>query len=97
MPAVAVLQREKLTAAGITVVGVSQFNTSEAESIAFVETANLTFPNLYDSTTQLAQAYGVSGVPSYVFIDRQGRIAHRSTGAQGVAFIDSWLHKLLEE
>ena len=91
------LHQETLSDAGVTVVGISQFNTSEAESIAFVERANLTFPNVYDPQAHLAQAYGVPGVPTYVFIDRQGRIAHRSTGAQGVAIIDSWLHKLMDE
>ncbi len=89
------LQRATLTDAGITVI--AQFNTTETESSAFVERTNLTFLNSYDPQAQLAIAYGVPSVPSYVFIDREGRIAHRSTGAQGVAIIDSWLQLLMAE
>ena len=46
---------------------------------------------------QLATAYGISGVPTYVFLDKEGRIAHRSAGARGVALIQSWLNDLLAE
>ena len=97
MPAVASLYREKLDAAGIDVVGVSQFNTSEAATVEFVERNQLTFPNVYDEQAQLAGAYGIRGVPSYVFIDKRGRIAHVSSGARGVDLIESWLDQLSAE
>ena len=97
MPAVASLYRDKLDAAGIDVVGVSQFNTSEAATVEFVERNQLTFPNVYDEQAQLAGAYGIRGVPSYVFIDKQGRIAHVSSGARGVDLIESWLDQLSAE
>jgi peroxiredoxin len=97
LPAVASLYREKLDAAGIDVVGVSQFNTSEAATVEFVERNQLTFPNVYDEQAQLAGAYGIRGVPSYVFIDKQGRIAHVSSGARGVDLIESWLDQLSAE
>ena len=97
MPAVESLYREELQAAGVHIVGVSQFNTTEAETVAFVERNGLTFPNVYDESAQLATAYGISGVPTYVFLDKEGRIAHRSAGARGVALIQSWLNDLLAE
>ncbi len=97
MPAVDALYREELQAAGVHIVGVSQFNTTEAETVAFVERNGLTFPNVYDESAQLATAYGISGVPTYVFLDKEGRIAHRSAGARGVALIQSWLNDLLAE
>ena len=75
MPAVESLYREELQAAGVHIVGVSQFNTTEAETVAFVERNGLTFPNVYDESAQLATAYGISGVPTYVFLDKEGRIA----------------------
>ena len=97
MPAVASLDREKLDAAGIDVLGVSQFNTTEAATVEFIERHQLTFPNVFDERAQLAGAYRIQGVPSYVFIDRQGRIAHVSAGARGVDLIESWLDQLSAE
>lgn len=97
MPAVAALYREELEAAGIDVVGISQFNTTEAATIDFVERNELTFPNLYDDAALLAGVYQVPGVPTYVFLDKAGRIAHTSSGARGVALIESVLTQLAEE
>ena len=97
MPVVAERYREKFEAAGINIIGVSQFRTTEADTIAFVERNELTFPNLYDQQAQLASAYGIEGVPSYVFLDKQGRIAHRSSGARGVDLIENWLDDLAAE
>lgn len=97
MPAVASLYRDKLDAAGIDVIGVSQFNTTEAATIEFIDRHRLTFPNVYDGQAQLAGAYGIQGVPSYVFIDKEGRIAHVSAGARGVDLIESWLDQLASE
>ena len=97
MPVVAERYREKFEGAGIDVIGVSQFRTTEADTIAFVERHQLTFPNIYDHEARLASAYGIGGVPSYVFLDKQGNIAHRSSGARGVALIESWLDDLSAE
>ena len=97
MPVVASLYRDKLDAAGIDVIGISQFNTTEAATVEFVERNQLTFPNVFDEEAQLAGAYGIRGVPSYVFIDKQGRIAHVSAGARGIELIESWLDQLSAE
>ena len=97
MPAVATLYRDELEDAGIDVVGISQFNTTEAATIAFVERNNMTFPNLYDDNALLAGVYQVPGVPTYVFLDQEGRIAHTSSGARGVALIESVLTQLAAE
>ena len=97
MPAVASLYREKLEAAGIDVIGVSQFNTTEAATVEFVARNELTFPNVFDERAQLAGAYGIQGVPSYVFIDKNGQVAHTSAGARGVELIENWLDQLAAE
>ena len=81
----------------MNVIGVSQFNTTRADTIAFVERNELTFPNFYDPDASVAIAYEVRGVPSYVFLDKEGRIAHRSSGARGVQLIESVLNELAAE
>ena len=81
----------------MNVIGVSQFNTSRADTVEFVERNQLTFPNFYDPDAAVATAYNIRGVPSYVFLDKEGRIAHRSSGARGVQLIESVLNELAAE
>ena len=97
MPAVAARYREEWRAAGVNIIGVSQFNTSEAATAGFVAQHGLTFPNVYDGAAALARAYGIEGVPSYVFLDKDGRIARRSAGARGTGLIADTLARLLAE
>ena len=97
MPAVQVLYTEELQAASIDVVGVSQFRTTEAATNEFVDRTGLSFPNLYDESAQLADAYGVGGVPSYVFLDKEGLVAYTSSGARGTDLIRSLLTDLNRE
>ena len=81
----------------MNVIGVSQFNTTRADTIAFVERNELTFPNFYDPDAAVAIAYRIQGVPSYVFLDKEGQVAHRSSGARGVQLIESVLNELAAE
>jgi peroxiredoxin len=97
LPAVAALYREELLAAGVDVIGVSQFNTTEAASRDFVDRHELTFPNFYDPDAAVASAYGIRGVPSYVFLGKEGRIARTSSGARGVELIATVLNELSVE
>ena len=91
------MYREKLRDAGINVIGVSQFNTTRADTVAFVERNELTFPNFYDPEAAVAKAYDVRGVPSYVFLDKAGNVALSRSGARGVQLIESVLNELAAE
>lgn len=97
MPAVASLYREELLHAGVNVIGISQFNTTEAASRDFVDRHELTFPNFYDPDAAVASAYGIRGVPTYVFLDKDGRVARTSAGARGVELIQAVLNELSTE
>ena len=97
MPAVQVLYTEELQAASIDVVGVSQFRTTEAATSEFVDRTGLSFPNFFDESAKLADAYGVGGVPSYVFLDKEGLVAYTSSGARGTDLIRSLLTDLNRE
>ncbi len=97
MPAVSALYRDDLADAGLHVIGVSQFRTTEAATRDFVDSKDLTFPNFYDPEAAVASAYGIRGVPTYIFLDREGRIAHRSQGARGIELIESVLNELRAE
>ena len=97
MPAVAALYREKLRDAGVHIIGVSQFNTTEVATREFVERNELTFPNFYDPDAAVASAYGIRGVPTYVFLDKDGRVARTSAGARGVGLIEAVLNELRVE
>ena len=97
MPVVAQRYRQEFLDAGVHVIGVSQFNTTEAATREFVDRHELTFPNLYDPDAAVASAYGIRGVPSYVFLDKEGRIARTSSGARGVELIATVLNELSVE
>lgn len=71
---------EAFNEADADIVGVA-ISALEPEVRALIDQQGLTFPMAYDPAGQLANVYGVSGVPFYVFIDKAGRIAHTIPGA----------------
>lgn len=67
----------KWRAQGIAVFLVTQ---EEASTAAFLEKARLSLPVLVDSHGEVAAAYGVTGIPHTVWIDKAGLIRHTSVG-----------------
>ena len=97
MPVIQESYTARLQEQGIAVIGVTQFRTTAEQAREFAEEHSLTFPSIYDGEAAIAQQYQVDGVPSYVLLDRQGRIAFRSSGARGVPLLENWLDQLLAE
>jgi len=48
---------------------------------SFIEDQEYTFPVYFDNQQSAAQAYGISSIPTTIFIDSAGRIIAGSTGA----------------
>ena len=91
------MYESELKQQGIQVIGIAQFRTTREDTQEFIDNESLSFPNIYDGSATLANAYGVDGVPSYVFIDGQGRVAASSTGAKGTDYLTSVLGSLMTE
>jgi peroxiredoxin len=62
-------------AAGFTLIGVNvEPNASDAKK--FLKDTPVTFPILFDPTSAVSKLYEVSGMPSTVIVDRDGKIRY---------------------
>ena len=94
MPAVQALYERKLQDLGVQIVGVTQFDTTLGHAQGFIDNGGLTFENIFDPEAGIAVDYNVPGVPYYVYLDREGRIAGRTAGARGTQVIEVLLDDL---
>jgi peroxiredoxin len=62
---------------------------------AFAQEQGLTFPIPLDTTGAVAQGYSVQGVPTSLFIDREGVIQARYTGPLDESLIAEYLEQIL--
>jgi peroxiredoxin len=62
---------------------------------AFAQEQGLTFPIPLDTTGAVAQGYSVQGVPTSLFIDREGVIQARYTGPMTEVLIEKHLDQIL--
>lgn len=80
---------------GIAFLGVDIQDT-ESAARTFLDELRISYPNIHDARNDIARAYQVAGIPSTVFIDRDGRVASRWTGPinqqQLVARLDELLN-----
>ena len=81
MPLLAQLQ-SKYEPLGFTVLGVN-VEPDSAAAVAWLKGVPVDFPILFDRKNAVAQSFGVEGMPSSVFIDRNGnvRYVHRGYAA----------------
>ena len=64
---------------GFTLLGVN-VETDSAAATAWLEGVPVTFPILFDTQNAVAERFGVMGMPSSVFVDREGRVRHVHRG-----------------
>jgi thiol-disulfide isomerase/thioredoxin len=73
---------EKYRDQGLEILAITTDEKSDRAKVApFVAKYGMTFPVLYD--VGVADAYGVNGMPTTVYIDAQGRTRYQTTGFNG--------------
>ena len=61
---------------------------------AFAQGQGLTFPILLDESSEVARKFEVQGIPTSFFIDRQGIIRARYTGALEESLIEEYINQI---
>jgi thiol-disulfide isomerase/thioredoxin len=68
---------------GFVVLGINEFETADH---VFAYTGQLsvfpTFPILFDSDSQVAEHYGVKGLPTTLLVNKQGQVVYRAAGGR---------------
>ena len=64
---------------GFTLLGVN-VEPDSAAATAWLKGVPVTFPILFDTKNAVAEQFGVMGMPSSVFVDREGRVRHVHRG-----------------
>ena len=74
-------------------------NAGDAPEIAqaFVSENHLTFPIVLDSTSDVARAYQVRGIPTSVFINSDGQIVNRHSGVFTERILSGYLNNILKK
>ena len=78
MPLLAQLQ-SKYEPLGFTVLGVN-VEPDSAAAVTWLKGVPVAFPILFDRKNAVAQSFGVEGMPSSVFIDRNGNVRYVHRG-----------------
>lgn len=63
---------------------------------AFIAQTGLRLTSAVDETGEIAQRYGVSGVPKLVLIDREGKVAKVATGSRNEEALRRWVGSVVE-
>lgn len=82
---------------GLLLLGMNQTYLDDVEAArAFVEELGLTFPNTRDENGAVGgDAYQIVGIPTTVFIDREGEVAHIQIGEMSLEQITTYTERLI--
>ncbi len=78
---------------GLVIVGVNVLETA-GQAAEFMDRFDMAFPVALDSRGDVQQLYNVRGLPTTVFIDREGRIANRWAGLLTARALEEQLAKI---
>lgn len=78
---------------GLVIVGINA-EESAGQAAAFMQSYQMTFPVALDEQGEIQQLYGVRGLPTTFFIDREGRIAQAWTGLLLAPMLDELLAEI---
>ncbi len=83
---------------GFTMLGVN-VEPDSAAAVAWLRNVPVTFPILFDTTSEVAGRFGVEGMPSSVLVDRQGQVryVHRGYKAGDEAKYADMIRSLVKE
>ncbi|HWQ57372.1 MAG TPA: TlpA disulfide reductase family protein [Bryobacteraceae bacterium] len=76
---------------GLEVVAINIGDVEGART--FMREEHLRLTNTVDEKGEVAQRYGVSGVPKLVFVDREGKIGKEVFGSQSEEALRRWLSR----
>jgi thiol-disulfide isomerase/thioredoxin/outer membrane lipoprotein-sorting protein len=94
MPGVQKLH-EKYKDKGVAVYGIDTFEPGAGEKAKkYMDSKNYTYGLLY-SGDDLAKAYGISGIPTFVLIDKDGKILHLGVGFE--ADMDETISEIIDK
>lgn len=79
---------------GVVFIGVNTRRDQRAAATAFLDEFRVTYPSVYDPSSEIAYAFGVRAMPATFILDTQGRVAAQIIGA--IASADD-LRALLDE
>ena len=78
---------------GLVIIGMNA-GESASQAAAFMQSHQMTFPVALDEQGELQQLYGVRGLPTTFFIDRQGRVAKSWAGLLAAPMLDDLLAEI---
>jgi peroxiredoxin len=82
-------------AEGLVVIGINNTSTDTRQLVDdFVQELGLTFPIVLDEDGQVAETYRVLGLPTTIFVDRNGVVNEIFTGPINKAYIESKIPEL---
>ncbi|MCL4298165.1 MAG: TlpA family protein disulfide reductase [Anaerolineae bacterium] len=79
----------------LVIIGINNTTTDQKELVpGFLEEFGVTFPIVLDETGETAKAYNILGLPTSIFIDRNGNVNEIFTGPVNKAYIEAKLSEM---